>query len=125
MWTVFLYTGPSKSLDQALGPGLASCAPFPSTRVLTSRLLSVPPPPHAGAGKSLEQVRATALSTLAALNQTAAVLDRVIAAVEAAKKSKKHHDQEEIKRVAVAVSRSRSCDAGSHPLALPFRQEAP
>ncbi len=85
------------------------------------KCLHCSPSTRAGAGKSLEQVRATALSTLAALNQTAAVLDRVIAAVEAAKKSKKHHDQEEIKRVAVAVSKSRSRSACRYQPNMLFR----
>ena len=44
-------------------------------------------------GKSLDQVRANALTSLQALNQTLSVLDGVSRAIEEAKRDHKHADQ--------------------------------
>lgn len=50
-------------------------------------------------GKSLDQVRANALTSLQALNQTLSVLDGVSRAIEEAKRDHKHADQiKEVRR---------------------------
>eukprot|EP00198_Chlamydomonas_reinhardtii_P010547 XP_001699884.1 amino acid transporter [Chlamydomonas reinhardtii] len=74
------------------------------------------------AGKSLSQVRATAVSTLLALNQTAMVLDRVSLAVEAAKKHNKH--DEEVKRAAVAAMQLALNATATSALAMQLTGEA-
>ncbi|KAG2489705.1 hypothetical protein HYH03_011812 [Edaphochlamys debaryana] len=74
------------------------------------------------AGKSLAQVRATALSTQAALNQTATVLERVSTAVAAAKKGGKQAD--EVKRAAVAAMQLALNATSASSLAMQLTGEA-
>ncbi|GIL68151.1 hypothetical protein Vafri_21436 [Volvox africanus] len=74
------------------------------------------------AGKSLTQVRSTAVSTLMALNQTIAVLDHVTAAVDAAKKSNKHDD--EIKKAAALAMRLALNATATSALAMQLTGEA-
>ncbi|GIL69646.1 hypothetical protein Vretimale_10277 [Volvox reticuliferus] len=74
------------------------------------------------AGKSLTQVRSTAVSTLVALNQTIAVLDNVAAAVDAAKKSNKHDD--EIKKAAALAMQLALNATATSALAMQLTGEA-